>query len=447
MTPRFLANREGNLKWLAVVLTGVLALVAGQLERFRLVSPERSAVVEFAVTNGNDSGAGSLREGIFAADRAQARARIVIEARDIVVNSPMPPLVNPRGIVLDASRSHTRLIVTSTADAPGPVLDLAAANSVVVGLRIANAAHEAILVRAPGARVQDVAIEKSGTAIYVADGVNDVSISDSVFQTNEVGIQLPASAAGITIQNNQFQNQRKAAIWAVAPVARSVGDRTQLVIARNRFSGDARSILAVNGNARIEGNVIESARSAAVYASGAPVVIQANRMRAGFGFGIELVDVAYGLVTDNELDHNCAGGILVRGSRNVHLTSNRLYVNGTGIVVAKGDAISPTIVNDNLIVEHWQDGLHVIGSSPVISHNQLLRNRVAALRISTLVAKGERSSLSDPRLDQNSLGGNGVDEPQRDAYVAGAPPGDGGTQDCHWRLGRAPQFALAGNGR
>src|SRR5262249_25261102 len=203
-------------------------------------------------------------------------------ASEIVVNTPLPPLVNPHGVVLDATRSHARLIVAATPDA-GPILDLAAPNSLVTGLRIVNAPAEGILIRAADVRLQDVTIEASQIGVFLADDVSNISITESAFLNNEIGVQVPASAAGITIQGNRFQDHRRAAVWAVAPVARPESE-SQLKIVRNRFKNDNQSMLVINGNVRIDGNVIEGARASAAFVSGAAAIVEENRIRAGFGF-------------------------------------------------------------------------------------------------------------------------------------------------------------------
>jgi hypothetical protein len=430
-----LTIRGSRAKWAAVGLAGLLAVSARSLDRLRLPSLERLAVDEFLVTSGADSGPGSLREGIFAADRAGKRARIVVVASQIVIETPLPPLVNPNGIVIDASRSHARLIVSSPPGS-GPIIDVTTENSEIVGLRIAGAPDEAILVRVRGTRLQDVTIEKSRGGVYVADSASDFSVSDSLFRDNAVGIRVPSGPRGVFIQNNRFERHRQAAIWAVAPAPDSAAESGGLIIARNHFTADERSLLVINVGSRIERNQIDSARSSAIQVSGAPAVLQANRIRAGFGFGIEALDLASGLIADNEIDHNCAGGILIRASRNTSVTANRVYANATGIVVVYGNPISPTVIDDNLVTDQMLDGLQVIGGSPILRRNQLLQNHRAALRLSSSVDASKRVLTPDPRLDSNIIHGNGSDEPQHDNYRATSSDQTAQQPGCSWRLGR-----------
>jgi len=433
---RFISGQATRMKWAAVALTGALALSSQVMERFRFLSPERLATQEFIVTNGADSGAGSLREGIVAADRAGKRARLVVAVSEVLVETPLPPLVNPHGIVIDASKSHARLLVNNTGG-QGPILDVATENVALLGLQIVAAPDEAILVRSRGARVQAVDVENSGGGVLVADGVDDLVISDSVFRANRVGIQVPATARGIIIQSSRFEGHRQAAIWSVAPVPRPADRSADLIVIRNRFTRDERSLLVINGDSRIERNQIDSARLSAIYVNGSTTIIASNRVRAGVGFGIEAVDLTYAAIADNEIDHNCAGGILLRASQSAHVTANRIYANGSGVVAVDGDPLSPNVVDDNLITGQVQDGLHVIGGSPVLRHNQLLQNRFAALRFSALVSGGRRIRVPDPHLELNVAYGNGTNEPQRDEYVAAPDPARVEEHDCSWRLGRS----------
>jgi parallel beta helix pectate lyase-like protein len=435
-----------HVRWAVLMLVGALALSTNQLERFRAFSPERLTEQEFIVTNPADSGAGSLREGIFVADRAPKRARIVLEVPSVIISTPLPPLVNPHGVVIDASRSRTRLIVTNGL-AAGPVIDVAAPGSSLLGVRIAGAPEEAILVRSGGVRLRAIAVESSRIGVYIADGVEDVSVTESIFRGNNVAIQSSADAPQIVIQNNEFEGQKDASIWAVAPNPRPEGE-PRLIVSGNRFSGDARSLVVINGVSRIDDNQISFAVEAGIYVSGAVTVIQGNHLRAGVGFGIEAADLAYGLIQNNEMDHHCSGGILLRSTKNTHVTGNRLYTNGSGVVVVHGDTVSPLVIDDNLITEHMLDGLHVIGASPVIRNNRLFRNHRSGIRVSTLLM-GPRAVAANPRLDTNMLNGNGANEPQHDEYKAtSAAPAADGERDCPWRQGRpVAQVAFTDPGR
>jgi hypothetical protein len=201
------------------------------------------------------------------------------------------------------------------------------------------------------------------------------------------------------------------------------------------FSGDHQSLVVLNTPARIVRNTFEGAEAAAVYAGGAPVVISENRMRSGRNFGIYIERVDHGVVEDNELDHNCSGGVMVRNSRDTQVSFNRVYVNGYGIVLVHGTEVAPNTVTDNLVARHAEDGVYVIGGSPVIRRNRLLENRKSGLHVSSLTSS-RGVIVADPLLEANVLSGNAGDAVQRDEFVLPAreiSPAE--PTDCAWRLG------------
>ena len=441
MTWPLLRTRRARVTSATVALVGTLAAAAPWLERWRPSSPDSFLTDRFRVTSGADAGPGTLREGIFAADRAGRAARVELDVARVILESPLPPLLNPDGVTIDASRLHTQIV--SRQGGEGPVIDVAAPQSAILGLRITGGAGAAVLARASGLKMRDVTIEDSAVGVYLVEGAGQLSVSDSVFRRNSVAIHLPGDVRDVTIQNNTFERHRTSAIWAVAPSPLPVGTRVQLDAVHNQFSGDSGPLVVVNVNARIEDNLFQNAGMSAAYVSGSTTtVIRGNRIRSGRGFGVEVIGISSGLIANNEIDHNCAGGVLARASHNTQIVSNRIYANGSGIVIVSGEPGAPSRVTDNLVAHHQLDGLHLIGASPLVERNHLLQNQRTGLRMSRLSANGRAVSIPQPHLLLNVVKGNGTDE-ETDAYEPGpaaatAPPGD-----CSWRLGRsATQLAL-----
>ena len=423
----------------AVVLIGILAAAAPWLERWRPPSPDSFLTERFRVTSAADAGPGTLREGIFAADRANRAARVELNVGRIVLESPLPPLLNPNGIVIDASLSHTQIVSRQAGD--GPVLDVAAPQSAILGLRITGAVGPAVLARAGGLKMHNVTVEDSAVGVHVVEGAGQLSVTDSLFRRNAVAIHLPGDMRHVTIQNNKFEGHRDAAIWAVARSRKPVGAPVQLEVVHNHSSGDAGPLVLVNVNARIEDNLFQDARTSAAYVSGSTTtVVRNNRMRAGRGFGIEVIGVGSGLIANNEIDHNCAGGVLIRAAHNTQIVSNRIYANGSGIVIVSGDPANPSRVTDNFVAHHQLDGLHLIGASPLVERNHLVQNQRAGLRLSRMSSSGRIVSMSKPRLLLNILHGNSTNE-QVDEYVSGSAAA-ASPSDCAWRLGRTTLLAL-----
>jgi len=425
-----------------ILVIGAIAVCAPWLEQWRPPSPDKYLSRRFRVTSSADAGPETLREAIFAADHASGASWIDVNVGRVELETPLPPLLNPDGIVIDGTRWHTK--ITARQSGQDALIDVASPDSALLGLTITGAAGAAVLVRSERVRLRNVSIEDSAIGLFLADGAHTLSVDDSSFQRNVTGIQLPGDITGITLQNNQFKGHRRAAIWAVARTPLPAGRPGQLAVIRNVSSGDSQPIVLVNVSGRIEDNVFEDATSPAVFVSGSSALIRRNRIRTGRSFGIELTNVVSGLIAHNEIDHNCWGGIMVRASGNTQLLSNRIYSNGSGIVVLSGETTGMNRVTDNLVTSHEVDGIQVIGASPLIEKNQLLQNRKAGLRLSTMTTLGQRRVVSKPTLLNNRIAGNGVDE-QADIYETdpGAVPAPR-SNDCAWRLGQPQLVAAAG---
>src|SRR5258706_7671095 len=139
-------NLRERAAWGAVALAGGLAIGASWLEQWRPLPPDRLASITIRVTSEADEGPGSLREAILAADRATRRTRIVVDVPTITLAATLPPLVNPHGVVLEAREGRVELNGTHIA---GPILDIAAAGTIVSGFRIVGGGA-GLVVRAPG---------------------------------------------------------------------------------------------------------------------------------------------------------------------------------------------------------------------------------------------------------------------------------------------------------
>ena len=431
--------------WTALAIAAALAVSSHWLKRIRLAPPELSAVSVYRVTSAADAGLGSLREGILAADRTNGRARLVIAVSHIDLETPLPPLVNPEGVVVDATAS--RAVLDASRLQGGPVLDLLAPDCVIVGLQIIHAPAEAILVRKGGARLQHITVADGGVAVYQVDGASDLVVEGSTFERNTVGVQLAASGAPVKLRDNRFVSHRRAAVWGVAAAPLLAAQLAGVDILRNRFIGDYQSVVIFNLQARLEGNTLENANGAAIYVHGTRFAISHNRIRAGRDFGISVEQSEHGLIAQNEIDHNCAGGIIVRNARNTIVSANRLYANGYGVIVMEGRSVSPNTITGNLITQHIGDGLYVIGGSPILRHNRLLQNQKAGLRFSSLETIGREMLTPNPLLDENQVIGNGHDDIQRDRYTESKTSPLSTAGDCSWRSTMQPVEAVRVGGQ
>jgi hypothetical protein len=388
----------------------LIALTASRSESLRPQPPELRADAALEVISGRDSGGGTLREAITAAARHPGRVRIVIRPARITLLSPLPPLVNADGIVLDASESRCELDAANIGDIPA--VQITSPNTTISGLRVRNARDAAILVRAPRATIRDVAIRDSADGV-VLSGASDSAVERSAFDRNGNGVRIEGSSPRAAIRGCTFRNHDGAAIWAVSS-ARS--DAPVLRIENNTFRDDRISIVVVNLAATIAKNDIRGAVENAIYLMQSRSSIRSNRVLGGAAGGI-LADRADNVrVEQNEVDHNASVGILVRSSRNAGVRRNVVYANAYGIASIFGDRGAPNVIADNLVMNHRVDGVFIVGSSPLLRANRLLQNGGAAARVLDFVPWDGPRIASDPRLDGNTLTGNTLNAAVRGEY-------------------------------
>ena len=421
-------NRE-RAAWGAVLVAAVLAASVHWLEDWRPASPDRLASFTFTVTSSQDGGPGSLREAILAADRAPKRARITIAVPRISLTTGLPPLVNPEGVVIE-SPAGTEIDGTQLT---GPVVDIAAPGSLVSGLQLTRGGA-GIVVRAAGVTIRSLSIRGSETGVLIGEGSDDVRIEASAFTSNGIGVHVVAPEGRTLLHNGHFTAQRLAAIWAVAAVAPSPS-APQIHIADSEFLEDAMGLVAINVASRLERNAFQHQRSAAVHASGGRTFIVGNRIQSGRGFGIYAERLQSGHISGNEIARNCSGGMMLRDVGNTEVLANEVYQNGYGLVVMEGPLVSPNNVTNNLIADQIGDGLLLIGASPIVSRNQILRNRKAGLRFSSLRGQSGSTRTSRPLLTDNIVRQNGRDDTQVDQFANDPPAASAQASDCSWRLG------------
>ena len=108
------------------------------------------------------------------------------------------------------------------------------------------------------------------------------------------------------------------------------------------------------------------------------------------------------MIESNEMEGLAAYGVMVRNSSNVLLRSNRLHNCGYGFAFVLGDSKGASTAVDNTIIEPKFNGIDVIGDSPILRRNQVLRPHAFALHVEDFQppAGGEKVQ-SKPFLDNN----------------------------------------------
>ena len=398
----------------AVGLLGMLALLQHWLADRRPPAAEDRVASEIAVTSAEDRGEGSLREAIFAADSAPGRVRIMLRVPRIELRSPLPPLVNPHGISVEAEASGTEIDLAATGS--GPAIEVRGDRSQIVGVSFKGAPAQAIQVAARGFRLAGGRISECGEGVRAAEGAAGMTIEKVQFEGNATGIRIDSAEAGTVVRDNRFAGHKEAAIWVVLPGDTPIDPAANVTITANRFKGDRLSVVAANAPVTVEKNEFLANREAALLVLGSGIRVRDNQVRDGEGIGVIVNGAARALIEGNEISRNRALGVLVRASGGATVRGNRLYGNGYGLAFVLGDAGNPVMVSENAVLNHRYDGIVVIGDSPVVQRNRTLHNGQAGVRVLDISSRTAAKVLSVPFLDANTMAGNLLNEVVRGDY-------------------------------
>jgi parallel beta-helix repeat protein len=395
-------NRRAAIS-LAVV--AVLAAFVG-LAFWHQTREKSAAVAEDSaainVTSAGDRGPGSLREALFIAAAAHGAARIVLRVPKISLATALPPLVNAQGLrLLSPLEGGTE--IDASALPSGQVFDVAAANVSIESIRIRNCKGAAILLRASNFRLQSTAIESCDIGVDVAENVKDALVEGNRFSGNRVGIRVAASNRNSTIVKNEFSAHRDAGIWAVRaePETSSAG----LSIRENRFSKERVGILTANIAVALERNELIDSAEMAMQLMGTGAIARGNRISGGRGMGIVAENARGTVIENNELDGLTAYGIMVKASADALVRGNRVHNSGYGLAFVIGS--SPSTAIDNTIIEPRFNGIDVIGDSPVLRDNRVLRPRGLAYKAVDFDSDGKKIR-SQPFLEGNNFDARGL---------------------------------------
>jgi len=404
-------RNPGWLAWAIVGFLGLCVISFPWLAGLRPAPLTARAHDEYRVTSAGDRGPGSLREAIVAGNRAPARFRILLPGRGIKVETPLPPLVNPAGVVVQGQDGSE---IDGSALTEGAVLDVIAPGSSLRGFRLAGGGGPGILVRSPRVHVDGLAVEACGSGVHALATAGGLAIAGSRFDRNGIGVMLEGGIRDARVVDNVFHGQRRAGVWAVS---REDAVATEVAILRNRFEDDSLPIVAMNAGARIEDNNLAGFQEAGVFVSGRQNVLRNNRVRAGHSYGICAVASEATVIEGNEADHNQAVGILLKNALTTVVRGNRVYANGFGIVVVFGDPLRPSRVAENLLWRQAFDGVYIIGGSPVVAGNQVRASGGAGIRVDDFEGPGGVVRVAQPLLSDNVLDRNSPDALKRGRYV------------------------------
>ena len=372
-----------------------------------------TAIVE--VTNGDDRGAGSLREALFIAAAAEGPVTISIQVPKITIASTLPPLANAGGIRLVTPEQGTE--IDAGALPTGAVLDVSGANVSIEKLHIKNCKGAGILLRAERFRLESTTIESCDVGVDVAENAARVLMEGNRFANNRVGVRFGASNNNTIVSKNEFSGHRDAGVWAV----RSEPDQRSDTISlnENRFTKERIGIFTANVSLLIERNELLDSEEAAIQLMGAGAIVRGNRVSGGAAMGIVAEDARGVVIEENEFDGLAAYGIMLKGSADCLVRGNRIHNSGYGLAFVLGNSRSPSTAIDNTIIEPKSTGIDVIGDSPILRNNQVIRPRALALKVVDFQPEGGQKVRSQPFLEGNNFDARGLTVAAREEAKSG----------------------------
>jgi len=180
---------------------------------------------------------------------------------------------------------------------------------------------------------------------------------------------------------------------------------TPVLVRDNRFDRDHTGVVAGNVAVQIEHNEFLRSQDAAVHLVGAGANVRNNHVSGGAAMGIIAENANGAVIENNELDGLPAYGIMVRGSGNTLVRGNRIYNCGYGLAFVLGNAGSPSTAVSNTVIEPRFNGIDVIGDSPILRRNQIVRPHALALNVQDYRPPDGRTVRGEPFLEDNSFGG------------------------------------------
>jgi len=162
----------------------------------------------------------------------------------------------------------------------------------------------------------------------------------------------------------------------------------------------------------VERNEFANARDAAIHLIGAGAVIRGNQIRSGTAMGIVAENAGETVIDSNELEQFGTYAIMVRGSGNALVRANRIHNCGYGLAFVLGDPRRPSSAVGNTIIEPKFNGIDIIGDSPILRHNEVLRPHAFALHVLDYQTPGGQTVAARPFLEGNNFRADAVQTPE-----------------------------------
>ena len=395
-------SRRSIISIAVFLLLGVFVGIGYWYESRQVATGRAEDTAAINVTSGADRGPGTLREALFIAAAAKGQATISVRVPKITIATVLPPLVSSRGVRLIAVAPNAE--IDAAALPSGPVLDVAGANASIEGLRIRNCKAAGILLRASHFRLQSTTIQSCDVGVDVAENASEVLLERNRFVRNRVGVRFAGSNRNTSLVKNEFNEHRDAGVWAVRGESDARG--AAISIRDNRFTKERIGILAANVAVALERNELLGSQEAAIHLMGTGSVVRGNRVSGGAAMGIVAENSRGAVIEGNELDGLAAYGIMLKGSADALVQGNRVHNSGYGLAFVVGT--SPSTAIDNTIIEPKSNGIDVIGDSPILRGNHVIRPRTLALKVVDFKSPDGNTVRSQPFLEGNNFDARGT---------------------------------------
>ena len=398
------AKQQLSVGAVTVLLIAAIALASWAYRARHPVAGAGSGDVTVRVTSPDDLGPGSLREALFIAASAKGRASVLIVTRRVALSTPLPALMNPHGMRLIAEPAGAE-IDAQALPAGAAVLDVVGPDTSIEGVTLRNCAAAAVLLRAAHFHLRASVIESCDVGVEVAANAGDVLIENDRFTNDRIGVRFAAPNPGAVLVGNTFAQAGSAGLWAVRGEA--VTADGAIHVRDNHFTANHGGVVAGNIPIVVEHNDFAgNGPDAAVHLVGAGAVVRNNRIGGTAAMGIVAESAREALIEGNELDGLGSYAIMIRASPGAMVRSNRVAGCAAGMAFVLGDPGHPSTAVGNTIADPKLDGIDVIGDSPVLKDNQVLRPHALALRVTDYAPEGGPRVRAQPTLQGNNFRAN-----------------------------------------
>jgi hypothetical protein len=389
----------------AAVLGGV-ALASWWYHAKHPVAGPDSVDVTVSVSSPDDMGPGSLREALFVAASARGRVSVLIETRRVTLKTALPPLMNPHGLKLVAQPPGAE--IDAHALAAGAVLDVVGPNTSIEGVVVRHCPGAAVLLRAAHFHMHASVVESCDVGVEVAANAADLLLEDNRFVNDRVGVRFGAANANTAVVRNTFTHATAAGLWAVRGDPGTPGDDA-IHVRDNHFTDNHAGVVAGNIPIALEHNEFSAnAPEAAVHLIGAGAAIRDNHIGGPAALGIVAEYAGSALIEGNELDGLSSYALMLRNSAGAIVRANRVTACASGLAFVLGDPEHPSKAIGNTIADPKLDAIDVIGDSPILTDNQVVRPRALPLRVMDYAQPGGQSVRAHPALQGNNFRANTI---------------------------------------